>query len=211
MNTAETPLGDNFMTTDNTILLLGCGILEKEITYLIKKNGWQLKTHFLDSSLHVNFDKLSKTLTAALKKEQGRNIIVFYGCCHPLMDKILEDAGTFRTVGQNCVDILLGYELFFEELSNGAFFLLEEWAVRWNQIMKTFKNREILREIFQGDRKYLLCIRTACSDDFTAESEKVSDMVGLPVRWIDVSLDHLESVIQDAITKKIEILSQKRR
>ncbi len=199
-----------FIRTDDKIYLIGCGILAKEIEFLIKKNGWLLKTSFLDSSLHTNFNKLYKNLTTSLKREEGKNIVVFYGCCHPLMDKILEDANTFRTEGQNCVDILLGYELFFQELCKGAFFLLEEWAVRWDQIMNVFINKEILQDIFKGDRKYILCIRTPCSKDFTAEALKAANMVGLPIRWIDVSLDHLESVIKNTITKKMKMLSQKR-
>lgn len=191
--------------TNNKLLLLGCGILKKEIKYLIEKNNWQLDNAFLDSALHVDFDKLSNKLKYQLNKHSDRDTIVFYGCCHPLMDDMLKDAKTIRTLGQNCIDILLGNELFMEELTKGAYFLLEDWAERWNYIMtKTFGNKpEVIREIFKGDRKYLLCIRTPCSNDFSELAEEAGKMVGLPILWIDVSLDHLELVLQETINKKI--------
>jgi len=76
---------------DNRCLLIGCGILKKEVKLLIEKNGWPLDTFFLDSALHIDFDKLSKSLASALARHSGRDIIVFYGSCHPLMEKMLAE------------------------------------------------------------------------------------------------------------------------
>jgi hypothetical protein len=187
--------------SEERLLLVGCGILRKEIRFLIEKNGWPLDVFFLDSTLHVDFEDLSKSLKSALARHSGRDIIVFYGACHPLMENILEEAETSRTVGQNCVEMLLGPELFTEELSNGAFFLLEDWARRWDCILrKTLGNNEkIWKDVYQGDRKYLACITTPCSRDYRVEAEAAGKKVGLPLRWIDSPLDHLEYVLHDAI------------
>lgn len=185
-------------------LLLGCGILHKEIAFLIEKNGWPLETHFLDSSLHIDFDKLSTALAGALRHHGARDVIVFYGACHPLMEKMLDAAGTFRTEGQNCVEMLLGHEKFTAQLEQGAFFLLEDWARRWQRIVTaTFgTNLEIIRELYQGDRSYLLGINTPCSGEFREEAEQAGRLVGLPLRWLDISLDHLEAVLREAIGRK---------
>ena len=191
--------------TDDRILLVGCGILKKEVKFLIARNKWPLETVFFDSALHVDFDKLAKNLTSALARRRGENIIVFYGTCHPLMEQMLAEARTFRTRGQNCCEMLLGHGLFTEELAKGAYFLLEEWARRWEHIQaRAFrtKNLNVIREIFQVDRKYLLGLRTPCLGDFTAEAEAAGRMVGLPLRWLDVPLDHLESVLLEAIERK---------
>lgn len=184
-----------------TLLLVGCGILQKEVRFLIEKNRWPLETLFLDSALHIDFDRLFMGLTAALDRHVGREIIVFYGACHPLMDALIGATESIRTLGQNCVEMLVGPELFTEELEQGAFFLLEEWAGRCEAIMtKTFgPNRKIMREIINGDRNYLLCITTPCSGDFTIEAERASKLLGLPLRWMTVTLDHLEEVLQDSI------------
>lgn len=185
-------------------LLLGCGILRKEVNFLIEKNAWPLETDWLDSSLHVNFEKLAHELQTGILRNRGREVVVFYGCCHPRMEKILETARTFRTEGQNCVEMLLGREVFMDELSHGAFFLLEDWALRWDEaIGKTFGNNPaVVREIFQLSNKSLLCLRTPCSGDFAEEAAAVSQKVGLPVRWMDVGLDHLEAVLRQAVARK---------
>jgi hypothetical protein len=195
----------NMAHSEKNLLLLGCGILRKEILHLAARNGWSLDTHFMDSALHCDLKRLSDHLQASLAEHSDRETIVFYGTCHPLMDAMLADAHTFRTEGQNCVEMLLGKELFDRELENGAFFLLEEWARRWEIItFKTFgtKNLQVIRDIYQGDRKYMLCLRTPCTSDFTDLAEKAADMVGLPVRWMHVSLDHLESILENAIAQR---------
>jgi hypothetical protein len=185
------------------LLLVGCGILQKEIRFLIEKNRWPLETLFLDSTLHIDFDRLFMALTTALESHKEREIIVFYGACHPLMEAVTGSTGSIRTMGQNCVEMLLGTERFTDELEKGAFFLLEEWACRYKQIMTaTFgPNQKIMREIIQGDRSCLLCVTTPCSGDFRAEAEVAGSLVGLPLRWMDVSLEHLEAVLRDAINE----------
>ena len=188
----------------NKHILVGCGILKKEINWLIKKNNWRLDTFFLDSTLHINFEKLQKNLSSALKKHSDKNTFVFYGECHPLIENILRDANTFRTAGQNCVDILLGNKVFTKELSDGAFFLLEDWATRWDYICKkTFgDNKEIVRQIFREDRKYILALRTPCSGDFSKEAGIMAWHVDLPLRWMNVELDSLESVLISSFNLK---------
>lgn len=193
------------MSRRPSLLLIGCGILKKEIRFLVEKNGWPLETLFLDSSLHVNLDHLLQTLTSTLDCHTGREIIVFYGDCHPLMDSLLKSARTFRTMGQNCVEMLLGHELFIRELEQGAYFLLEDWVSCWEQMLReTFgPNNDVMREIVQGDRKYLLALTTPCTRDFSNEAEAAGELVGLPLRWLNVSLDHLESVLHAAIIHKL--------
>jgi hypothetical protein len=104
--------------------------------------------------------------------------------------------------------LLLGSELFTAELSGGAFFLLEDWARKFDIILKKTlgTNEALWRAVYQGDRKYLACIRTPCSGDFRAEAETAGKMVGLPLRWRDVSLEHLETVLQAVLKQQGEKL-----
>jgi hypothetical protein len=53
------------------------------------------------------------------------------------------------------------------------------------------------RAIFQHSHTHLLAVRTPCSGDFTAAAERAAGIVGLPLRWTDASLDHLESVLEE--------------
>lgn len=188
------------------LTMVGCGILHKEVDYLIKKNDWRIETRFLVSSLHNYFDQLYKTLDDALARDDrdGRETIVFYGACHPRMDNLLHEHGTIRTQGQNCIVMLLGYEKFMEELGQGAYFLLEDWALTWEpMIIECFgKNTAVVREIFHSGHQKMIAIRTPCSGDFTDAAEAAAAFVDLPLEWMDVTLDHLESVLTDVIRRK---------
>jgi hypothetical protein len=190
------------------MVIVGCGILHKEVDYLIKKNGWNVETQYLASSLHNYLDKLGAQLNAALDsdEQQGRETVVFYGGCHPLMDKILEKHHTLRTHGQNCIVMLLGYERFMAELENGAYFLLEDWALTWEpMITECFgPNLAVVREIFHSSHKCIIAIRTPCSTDFTSAAEAAARFVDLPLIWMDANLDHLESVLADAMARKLK-------
>ena len=189
--------------TNESIQLIGCGVLRREVAWLVAKNRWCVEMEFLDSALHIDFDRLGETLSSAVARHTGKVTVVVYGACHPEMAKFLGNNGTYRLPGQNCVEMLLGEPAFTEELAQGAFFLLEDWALRWEEIItKTFgTNWDIVRDIFQGDRKYLLCLRTPCAGDFQAAAEEAGRTVGLPVRWRDVSLDRLETVLSDALMR----------
>ena len=188
------------------LMMVGCGILHKEVDYLIRKNGWNVETQFLDSALHNYLGKLATQLNAALAadKQQGRETVVFYGCCHPQMDAILEQNHTVRTQGQNCVVMLIGYEIFMQELEKGAYFLLEDWALTWEpMITECFgKNVAVVREIFHSSHKYITAVRTSCSGDFTAAAKAAAAFVDLPLQWMDADLSHLEGVLAEAIARK---------
>ena len=184
-------------------VLIGCGILEKEIRFLAGKHGWPLDLVFLPSGLHVDFDRLQESLEKSMALYADCPKIIFYGVCHPLMKQILGSANATRTPGQNCVDIYLGHELFCRELEQGAFFLFEDWARHWRKIIGMVMpgNPEVMRSIFRDAHRYLLAIRTPCSGDFSAGAEEVSAMTGLELRWIDVGLEHLEECLARTLAK----------
>lgn len=190
----------------STLSLVGCGILQKEVGYLIAKNNWPLTTDFLPASLHIDFKRLACALQAGLARHAHEQTIVFYGACHPGMDSMLNKSRTLRTLGQNCIEMLLGKEEFNRELTQGAFFLLDDWAHNWDAVIaKTFgTNIDVIRDIFHDQHRYLLCLRTPQSDDFSLEAAHISTMLDLPVQWRDVTLEHLENVLHTLIMQKLD-------
>ncbi|MCF6246348.1 MAG: DUF1638 domain-containing protein [Desulfobacula sp.] len=154
--------------------------------------------------MHVNFKKLQTKLEKGLKERGELPTIVFYGACHPLMEKVLLRWKAIRTPGQNCVEILLGHDLFTEEIEKGAFFLMEDWARRFKYVtgLAFNDNIEVTREIFQMGHNYMLGIRTPLSQSFVKDAEKASQMVDLPLHWMDITLDHLEKRMEQAIEQR---------
>lgn len=150
-----------FMKLDNEVHLVGCGILKKEIKYLLDKHKLPVKTVFYDSALHCDLERLEKVLRPTLNKYSPENTVIFYGSCHPQLDQMLQTKGMVRTAGQNCIQMLLGYDDFMHRLGSGAFFLLEEWAQRWEQIVyRTMGTHrvEVIREIYQMNHSHLLAL-----------------------------------------------------
>jgi len=190
------------------LLLIGCGILQNEIRFLIDKNSWPVSTAFLPSGLHTDFGKLQQALEKSLEVHSGLPCIVFYGACHPLMDRILATAGVVRTPGQNCVDIYLGHEAFCRELEAGAFFLFEDWAQHWDSIVGGDQgfSPAVMREIFHSSHTHLLAIRTPCSGDFSAQAEDISRRTSLELHWVDIGLEHLEQVLETIISNAMKEL-----
>lgn len=186
------------------VTLVGCSILRKEVEMLIEKNHWPVRCRFACSSLHVDFGKLRSRLEENLTRYRAENPLVLYGSCHPQMEEILRQNGTRRTRGQNCIEMLLGAERFQQELMQGAFFLLEEWAQTWEHVVQLGmgSNRALWREIFTDQHKYILALRTPCSGDFTAEADRFSTAIGLPLRWTDVGIEHLEEVLRSLLSEE---------
>ncbi|MGA7828623.1 MAG: DUF1638 domain-containing protein [Geobacteraceae bacterium] len=189
-------------TEQNT--LVSCSILKKEVSFLVARNDWPLATVFLPSSLHTSFEKLQHCLESALDRFPPDTVSVMFGTCHPLMDSILEKRGALRTPCQNCVSILLGEKLFTEELTKGAFFLLEEWAHTWDEVTVPIfgRNPDLVRRIFSEEHSYLLAIRTPCSSCFEKEATRVSEATSLPLHWLDVSLENLENVLAETLRRR---------
>lgn len=193
------------------LVLVGCGILHKEVELLVRQNGWDVEPRFLDSALHNSLGKLATSLGAALEgaEREGREALVFYGSCHPLMDRILAEHHTLRTPGQNCIAMLLGYERFMAELARGAYFLLEDWALGWEpMITRCFgSNLGVVREIFHSSHALMIAVRTPTSGDFTAAAEAAARFVDLPLEWLDVDLAGLEAVLAQTVALKREALA----
>ncbi|MDD2320439.1 MAG: DUF1638 domain-containing protein [Geobacteraceae bacterium] len=189
---------------DERNTLVSCSILKKEILFLVARNGWPVDTVFLPSSLHTSFEKLEHCLAAAIDRYPCGTVSVMYGTCHPLMDSILEKRRAVRTSGQNCVSILIGEKMFTEQLSHGAFFLLEEWAHTWDEVTVPIfgSNPDLIKRIFGEEHTRILAIRTPCSSPFEDQANYVSEQTGLPLQWIDVSLDTLEEVLRETLARR---------
>lgn len=186
-------------------VLIGCGILAREVRALIRKNRWYLQTVLLDSDLHNDYCSLERALESSLSAHQANRTVVFYGCCHPRIDEIVAGAATVRTQGQNCIEMLLGHEVFTAQLQAGAYFLVEAWARNWQRVVTHAfgtTNPDVIRAIFHEDRRYLLALRTPCTGDFTEAAEEAGRIADLPVQWMDVSLDHLEHTLRDAFVHR---------
>lgn len=95
--------------------VISCGILRKEIEYLIEKGDIAAEVHFLSEKLHSDYNLLDRALNHALEKypmQNSQSVIVVYGdvCLgfNGEMKALIDHYEAVKVDALNCIDCLLG-------------------------------------------------------------------------------------------------------
>jgi hypothetical protein len=101
------------MSDDKRPHVVCCGILKKEVQKLVNEKSLDVKLHFLDAGLHIDYAKLEKVLTSAIEvcsKHEAKGVVIAYGdLCHPKIKEIVGKYGnSVKVDALNCIDCLLG-------------------------------------------------------------------------------------------------------
>jgi hypothetical protein len=186
---------------EKTVLFISCGIFKEEIEYLIKSKGLKWNMVFLDAALHVNFDKLKAELVRALEEHQGdkKELKVLYGHCHPDIMEILDNYGAKKLQAGNCLEAMVGREEVNRLNEEGkAFFLSAGWVENWENMFKLGK--EDFDFDFTTMFKNYERIVVFDTGVIPIDNEKInafSEFTKLPVVRKNISLDHLQSLIDN--------------
>ena len=187
---------------ERTKIGIACSIFRQEIERLQEEKQIDIPFEYLDSKLHVYPSVLDRRLQAVTSeaRQNGNEIVLVYGDCCPHMHDVESDDHVVRVCGMNCCEILLGKDLYRQLLSEGAFFLLPEWAHRWWEVfqkqlgLRGDNARSFMTEIHTR----LVYLDTGLTPILEGLLEEISEYCGLPVEIIPVSLEQLLASIQDA-------------
>ena len=186
---------------DKKTVFISCGIFRAEIEYLRQNRQFNGEIEFLDTALHVNFDRLRTALEKALEKAKAAGVVpkVLYGYCHPEMAAILEPYGANKICAGNCLEAIVGKEEI-ERLDAEArtFFLTAGWV---NNIERIFAlgRKDFgfdFSSMFQSYRR-IIVFETGV---IPIDEEKVaafSRLTGLPVERMEVGFDRLLRLISE--------------
>jgi two-component sensor histidine kinase len=183
--------------------LVACGIFKAEFAALDAELRERFNPVFLESMLHMDPDRLDQALAAALPPA-GEPAVILYGDCSPHMGEFGEAPARVRTEGDNCCEICLGRDRYRQLRRSKAFFLMHEWALRWERVFKTelgFVSRETARAYMGETMKeavYLDCGSSPIPEPVLAEA---SDYLGLPLRVEACGLGHLDAALRAALGK----------
>lgn len=179
---------------------IGCSIFKLELEALKASGKLHFPLYFLDSGLHMDPSKLESLLTPLLEGEldEGRRVILAYGDCHAHMADLDARPCVARTAGINCCEILLGREAYRKGRRDGAFFVLPEWAIRWQEVFKTLLglDRSNMEGLMQDMHSKLVYLDTGLLPTPTEELDAFSEYCGLPWEAMEVSLEPLLDSIQ---------------
>lgn len=185
-----------------SVVGIACSIFRNEIELLVKERRVDISFTYLDSMLHMNPSELDRRLQAIISEERQKNraIVLVYGDCSAHMIDFESDNYVGRVHGTNCCEIILGKEQYQQLRSEGAFFVMPEWAIRWREV---FQDQLGLKgdnaRCFMTDmHKKLVYLDTGLSPFVESFLDDISQYSGLPWEVLPVSLDHLPASINDA-------------
>ncbi len=193
------------MSPDQPPLCIACSIFRREIEALQASGRLDLSVEFLNSMLHLVPEELESKLLEALQSaragDPGREIAMVYGDCCGHMETFAAQAGTARTGGINCCEIVLGSETYRRLRKEGAFFFMPEWTLRWKAVLKSQlgllgpEAKTFMREMHTR----LIYLDTGLIPVPRAELDEASEFLGLPVEILAVSLDPLLASLNQVV------------
>lgn len=187
----------------DSILILACGALAREISTLIKLNNWsQVKLQCLEADLHNRPELIVPKLKAALDKyrDQYQQIFIGYADCGTGggIDRFLAEEGLERLPGAHCYAFFTGLDEFddlaAEEL--GSFYLTDFLALHFDRLMvrglKLDKHPELKAMIF-GHYKRLVYLSQSHDAQFMEKAQQAAHYLGLEFQHVHTGYGELES------------------
>jgi hypothetical protein len=185
-----------------SVRLLSCGIFRAEYQLLPETLRQALDPVFLDSMLHMDPAKLDGILDSFLQKNGNKPALISFGDCCPHMQELGVSARTARTDGVNCCEIYLGRERYRQLQKERTFFLMPEWAKRWEHIVKNelgLADRQLARDFMAESMDKAMYVDTGVIPVPVEDLEAFSDYTGLSVRVETVGPEYFIAALQNAL------------
>lgn len=183
--------------------ILSCSIFKNEIEYMIKNGDIDLQVDFINSMLHIYPEKLQIVVENYVEKNIDEKIIIAYGDCYPYMLDLEKNRNIVRTQGINCCEIIMGRELYRKLRGEGAFFLMPEWAERWQEVIESHLglNPENAKYLMKEFHTKLIYLDTGLKEIPYEKLKSMSEYVGLPYEVLTISLLHLKESIMSCLER----------
>ena len=184
------------------ILILACGALSKEITVLIRLNGWtHLQTRYLPAKLHNVPEKIADELRINLQVAQAKfsRIFIGYADCGTggKIDSLLEEFKVQRLPGAHCYEFFSEKQTFAEimEKEIGSFFLTDFLVKAFEKLvwqgMKMDSYPELLPVYFKNYKK-LVYLAQVENPALKTHAIEIADRLGLEYEYRFTGYGELE-------------------
>jgi hypothetical protein len=124
------------------LLIIACGALAKEITALVRANGWQhVSVQCLPASLHNTPAQIPAAVRSKLASayDYFDRVFVAYGDCGTgsALDRVLAEYGAERIEGAHCYEFFAGSAVFqtLAEAEPGTFYLTDFLARHFERLV----------------------------------------------------------------------------
>jgi len=187
------------------ILILACGALAKEISALIRLNGWShLKTRYLPAILHNTPEKITEQLRMILQSSQTKfsKIFIGYADCGTggKIDSLLDEFDVQRLPGAHCYEFYSGKQTFAEIMDEepGSFFLTDFLVEAFEKLvwqgMKIDRHPELLQVYFKHYKK-LVYLAQSENQELQTQAYEIAGRLGLVYEYRFTGYGELEHSI----------------
>ena len=194
-----------------TILLIACGALAKELAGLRKLNGWDhMKIQCLPAELHNRPEKIPPAVRAEIERYQllFENIFVAYADCGTggALDTVLQEFDIERLPGAHCYEFFAG-DAAFAQLADevtGTFYLTDFLTRHFDRLVKKGlgldRHPELMSAYF-GNYRRLVYLSQTVSTDLEAAARRHADYLGLEYQHKHTGLTPIEDGIKEQVVQ----------
>jgi len=189
--------------------VISCGILRKEIEYLLEKGDIDAEVHFLSEKLHSDYHLLDRGLSRALKKyrvQSSQGVIVVYGdvCLgfNGEMKALMDQYDAVKVDALSCIDCVLGGKGRLLEIDpDHKYLFLNPAFIQFTEKIRG-ETKEITREMFSMLDGIILLDAMGDLDEYQSKIDEIADHTGLPIlERKDIGIEGFKSILLEAIDR----------
>lgn len=197
-----------------SILVIACGALAREITALKKSYGWNhLHLVCIDAKLHLRPALIPDRLREIIRshKDNFDRIFVAYADCGTggEIDRVIaeEGEGIERLPGAHCYQFFVGEERFaaLSDAEPGTFYLTDFLAQHFERfVIKPLKLEQHpeLRDAFFGNYRRLVYLSQTRSEELLQAARDAARRLELEFEHVHCGYGGLKTGLHDFITEK---------
>ena len=193
------------MARPDSILILGCGALARELLDITRRNGLDHMTvECLPAILHNTPDDITPAVRARLDRAAGRydQVCVAYGDCGTggRLDALLDEYGVQRLPGAHCYEFFTG-SAQFAELSDaelGTLWLTDYLVKHFDRFMWTglgMDRHPELIEMYFGNYTRVAYISQRPTQELIDRAQEIADRLELRFEHIEVGYGEAEPAL----------------
>ena len=196
----------------DTVLVIACGALVREITELKDHYGWDhLQLKCIDAKLHMRPALIPDRLRDMIQKykDDFDEIFVAYADCGTCgeIDKVLDEEGIKRLPGAHCYQFFAGTDRFatLSEREPGTFYLTDFLAQHFDQFVTKplkFEEHPELREMYFGNYAKLVYLSQKRDPELLLAAQAAAQKLELEFEHVHVGYGELESSLKNVARSK---------
>ena len=202
-----------------TIAVIACGALAREIVALKRLNGWSTMTvECLPPELHNRPERIPAAVRTAIRsaRERHSKIFVAYADCGTggLLDAVLQAEGVERIPGAHCYEFFASAPLFKElsESEPGTFYLTDFLVRHFDRLVMAGlgldRHPELMPEYFRNYRRLVHLVQVP-NAELSAAARDAATRLGLAFEERHTGYGSLETTLQSVAAVPVSALGRR--